>query len=398
MRAQPMPSEDRAEIPRIARAAPIQVAGPATIRPRHRRIAQSFVACVILPLALCAAYLWGMARDQYVSTMSFSVRTENMQSALDLLGGFSGLMSGGSGTNDVGIIEQFIASPDLVARMERDLHVSQVFALGWPRDFALAFDPSGKLEDLHDYWRRAVVTSSAGGLITLSVRSYDAQRSNQIARAVFEESKRLVNTLSTEAREDATRLTREDLVRAEARLSEARAALTAFRLRTQIVDPGTALQAQVGIIADLQARLSEQQVQRDLLRRTAPPKGDPRLAESDRKIDALEQQIALERAKFGAGGKGPGGEDYATLFAQYERLAAELRFSEETYRAATVAHDAAQTAAKATSRYLVMHVQPTIAEKSVFPDRPVTLMIAALFLMIAWSIGLLVYYSIRDRR
>jgi len=275
--------------------------------------------------------------------------------------------------------------------------VSEVFSRGWPRDFVLAFDPKGKLEDLHDYWLRNVTSSSSGGLITLTVRSYDAQRSQEIAMAVFEASRSLVNRLSNEARADATRLTRDDLHEAETRLRSARTELTGFRLRTQIVDPGSALQAQLEILSDLQSRLSEVQVQRDLLRKTAPER-DPRLAEAQRKIDALELQISREQDKFGAGGQGPGGEDYATLFAQYERLSAEQRFAEEGYRAAMVAHDAAVAESKATSRYLVMHVRPTVAEKSLFPDRPMILLVAGVFLLTAWAIGLLIYYSIRDRR
>lgn len=365
------------------------------MRKRHRRIIWSFLFCVILPFAAYSTYLWGVARDQYIASLSFSVRAESMQSALDFLGGFTS-MAGGS-SNDVEILKQFIESQDLVRYMEQTETVSEAFSIGWPEDRIFAYDPDGTLEDLHKYWGRNVRISTDADLMTLTVRSYDAQRSREIALAIFEASKTLINQLSQEARDDATRFTREDLERAEDRLSNARDELTQFRLRSGIVDPVASLQAEIGILTSLQAQLAEALVEKELLSKTSRQQ-DPRIGEINRKIDALQVQINLEQQKYAKSGPSGEGSDYARLFSQYERLAAELEFAEQTYRAAIVAHDVALSEAKLNSRYLAMHVQPTLAEKSLFPDRPVQLAVAGLFLILAWSVGLLIYYSIRDRR
>lgn len=374
---------------------PTPVAGPSVMRKRHRRIIWSFALCVVLPFSICSAYLWGFARNQYISELSFSVRTENMQSALDMLGGFSSIA--GNTSNDVDILKQFIESQDLVRYMEQEQKISEAFSLGWPVDFFFAYNPNSTLEDLHSYWRRNVRTSTDNGLFTLSVRSYEPERSQEIALAIYKASKTLINQLSQEAREDATRFTREDLHRAEDRLRAAREEMTQFRLRSRIIDPMASLQAEIGILTSLQTQLSEALVQKELLSQTSREQ-DPRITENSRKIDALRAQINIEQQKFAQVGERAGGNDYATLFSQYERLAAELEFAEQTYRAATVAHDVALSEAKLNSRYLAMHVQPSIAEKSLFPDRPVQLAVAGFFLVLAWSVGLLIYYSIRDRR
>lgn len=303
-----------------------------------------------------------------------------------------------SGTsNDVEILKQFIESQDLVRAIEQSEKVSEAFARGWPADFIFAFNPEGTLEDLHKYWGRNVRISTFAGLMTLTVRSYDAQRSQQIALSVFEASKTLINQLSQEARNDATRFTREELQRAEDRLSLAREELTQFRLISGIVDPLASLQAEIGILTSLQAQLADSLVEKELLSKISRQQ-DPRVNEISRKIDALQVQIDLEQKKYAKSDSSEGGNDYARLFSQYERLAAEMQFAEQTYRAAIVAHDVALSEAKLTSRYLAMHVQPTIAEKSLFPDRPVQLAVTGLFLLLAWSVGLLIYYSIRDRR
>ncbi len=103
--------------------------------------------------------------------------------------------------------------------------------------------------------------------------------------------------------------------------------MTAFRMRSQIVDPEADLAGQMGVLSGLQAQLAEVLVAHDLLLDNAQPT-DHRVTQSQQKIDALRRLIDAERAKFGAEGKGPAGESYAQLMAEYEKLAVDREFAE----------------------------------------------------------------------
>lgn len=373
----------------------VEIAAPAKMKGRHYRILASFFIVVVLPIALAAGYLWELAEDQYVSSMSFSVRTEDLQSATDILGGLSSIT--GSSSSDVDILTQFIESGDLIQTVQKEIDLEAVFSRAWPDDFIFAYNPEGKFEDLQKYWQKSVITKTINGIVTLSVRTYDAEMAHKITMAVYNASRDLINRLSVEAREDATSFARGELQDTEERLTKAREAMTNYRLRAQIIDPNTALQAQMGILTALQSQQAEALIQKDLLIRNGR-EGDPRIAELDTKIATYTAQIEFEQNKFGRGGQGPGGEDYATLFAQYEILSSDMEFAEVAYRSAQLAYDSAVSEAKQQARYLVAHVKPTIAEKSLEPNRIVSLFIFSVMVLMIWSIGLLVYYSIRDRR
>ncbi|MFN3721694.1 MAG: hypothetical protein ACK4VZ_01505 [Paracoccaceae bacterium] len=370
-------------------------AGPAQLQRRHYGIAVSFVAVVIIPTILAIAYLFALARDQYASTMSFSVRTEEFQSSLDLLGGITKLS--GSAGNDIDILSEFIMSQQMVQKVAQDVDLAAAFAEGWPSDFVFAFNDSGSIEDLHKYWKRKVELNTNSGLVQIRVHSYDPLLSNAINEAIFNRSSDLVNTLSAEARLDATRFTAEELKRAEERLATARETMTAFRLRTQIVDPASAAQSQLGVLNTLNAQLADELIKLDLLKLQGQTT-DPRTLDSERRIQAIRNRVAEEQAKFGPGGQGPGGENYSTLFAQYERYAAERLFAEEAYRVAQVSHDSAQGEAQRKSRYIVAHVPATFAESSTYPKRLQMSFLTLIFMTLIWSMGLLIYYSVRDRR
>jgi capsular polysaccharide transport system permease protein len=98
----------------------------------------------------------------------------------------------------------------------------------------------------------AVYNDTGTGLLDIEVQAFAPEDSRAIAQAIYEESQTLINRLSDIAQEDRTRHAREELDTAELRLTEARVAMTRFRNETQIVDPTTALQGQMGLLNALE--------------------------------------------------------------------------------------------------------------------------------------------------
>ncbi|MDF3606847.1 capsule biosynthesis protein [Paracoccus sp. DMF-8] len=375
---------------------PVHAAAP---RRRHWMLLASFIAVVILPSLIAAWYLWNRATDQYVSSLGFSVRQEDAQPSIDLLGGLAALGGGSGGASDTDILYQYIRSADMVEKVDEQLDLRDKFSQQWPNDFVFAYDPDGTIEDLTDFWQRQVQIyyDSATGLITLNVSAFTPQDARDIAQAILEESTDKINELSSVAREDATRMAREELEKSRVELTLARQAMTAYRMETQIVDPQADLAGQMGILSGLQAQLAEQMVQHDLLLDNNVRADDNRVIQSQKKIDALQNLIARERAKFGEEGHGPGGESYAQLVAEYEKLAVDREFAEAAYRGARIAYRSALVEAQRQSRYLAPHITPRVARASTQPQRLRLLALTAGLLLIGWSIMTLVYYSVRDR-
>ncbi len=384
-----------------APAIPVQPVRPpvglARPRRRHWLMLASFLALVVLPTAVWAWYLWVRASDQYVSTVGFSVRKEQATPSIDLLGGLAPF-AGGTGASDTDILYEYIRSQDMVEKIDARLDLRARFSRDWPHDFVFAFDPEDHIEDLTDYWQRQVkvLYDNTTELITLQVSAFSAQDAQAIAAAVFQESSDKINQLSTIARDDATRLAKAELEKARAELTETRQAMTAFRMRSQIVDPEADLAGQMGVLSGLQAQLAEALVAHDMLLDNAQPT-DHRVTQSQQKIDALRRLIDAERGKFGAEGQGPSGESYAQLMAEYEKLAVDREFAEGAYRSARIAYETALAEAQRQARYLAAHIEPKVAQSSTEPNRPWLLAMVAGMLLAGWSILVLIYYSIRDR-
>lgn len=360
----------------------------------------SFLICVLAPLALTAWYLWARAADQYVSSLAFTVRSEEKAPSFELLGGLSELS--GAHTSDTDILYSFLKSQDLVAAVQEDLDLRAIWSrpgADWARgDPVFALSPEAPIEDLVKHWKRMVKVyyDGSAGLIELRVMAFTPAEATLIAEQIYEKSSRMINALSDAAREDAIGYARDEVELTLVRLKEARRAMTEFRNRHQFVDPGAELQARVDLLGSLQGQLVDAQVEEDLLM-ARPARNDIQILNARQKVEMIERRIAVERGRLGLGAPEGDQEVFATLVGQYEELAVEREFAEATHTAALARYDAAQAEARRQSRYLAAHVRPTRAETSLYPERGLLLFYVGLFLVLGWGISVLGVYAVRDR-
>ncbi len=366
---------------------------------RHWGLLSSFLILVVLPVVSSVWYLANRAVDQFASTVAFTVRTEELSTPTDLLGGLGGTLTGAS-SSDSDILYEFVQSQPLVAKLDQNLDLREIYSKHHEQDPIFGLDPNGTIEDLTDYWQRVVRVSydASSGLMEIRVLAFSPIEAQRVAQALLGASSDMINDLSAIAREDATRFAREDLDLAIERLKTAREALTSFRIQNQIVDPTADIQGQMGLLNTLQVQLADALIELDLLT-SSTRQSDPRIDQLRRRVEVIQARINDERRKFGAVSTGDtDSESYATTIAEFETLTIDREFAEQAYGLALTAFDAARAEANRQSRYLADYIAPTMAEKAEFPQKELIVFVVGLFSVLIWSIGALSYYALRDRR
>lgn len=368
---------------------------------RHRGIIASFVLFVLAPLAVTLWYLAERAQDQFASSAAFAIRTEEPGGSLDFLSGFAAMTS--SSSSDLDILNLFLTSQDLVAKVHAKVDLSEAWSQQHARDPVFTFNPDGTIEDLTRYWERMVHVDydSGSGLIEFQVKAFTPEAARRISQTILAESTHLMNHLSDDAQQGMIKSATQEHELAKARLTEVRLAVSALRTRTGMVDPEMGLSGDNGVQQRLQESLADELVKLDLLRRnlgdggdTARSTADVRISQNEIKIDVLRSRIANEREKFGANN----GAGYSEIIAQFEELLVEQQFAEEAYMASTAALDVARAEARRSSRYLAVFVQPTHAERATYPQRITITVFVSVIALLIWALCVLVYYNIRDRR
>lgn len=359
---------------------------------RSRLWSLSFLAVVLVPLAIWAGYLWGFAADRYETGFSFSVRSETAQppggaAMAAMMGG------GGSAASDAGVVADFITSREMVTRLSAaGLDLGAMFSVAADRDPVFSLRGGHSLEEVSDYWKHAVTAERdpQTGIVRVSVTAFAPQDAKNIADAALGESQKLVDELSEQAKTDVMRTSEVEVARAQEDRDAARAALSDFRVENGIVDPESSLAGRTRILDELRSELDKAILARANVAANARP-DDVRLAQADVTIRNLEDMIARRSAEFGDE------RGYARLASQYEDLTAKAEFAEITLRNAMTVRDAARKEADMRGAYLTSHVLPHAPELSARPARVESMVLAAAILLAFWLLSMLIATSVRER-
>ncbi len=381
--------------------------------PRRLFAALSFAGLVVVPAAIVAGYLFLAAADQYHSEVAFSVRSEGMATAAaGLLGAITQISSGTA--TEAQILRDYVRSPQMAAAVDRAIGLRAIYARA-PGDPVFSLRPGAGIEDLTDRWNRMVSLryDAQSGILHIRANAFAREDARRIAQAILDESGRLVNHLSDEARRDAVRFAEADLADAEAHLRGLRGDLAAYRRETGMIDPAQDVAGQSGLVSALDAQLAEALVDRDTLLSYAD-EGDQRALQSARRIDAIRKRIAAERGGIGgepgtgagtgvgtgaaaaAGVDGSGAA--AEVIGRYESLLTDIEFAQAAYTQALTNLAVARADARRTARYIAAHIRPTLADASVYPRRAMLTGLTGAALLLFWGVVMIAWYNVRDTR
>ncbi|MGA0533977.1 hypothetical protein [Hansschlegelia sp. KR7-227] len=382
----------------VARPAPRAAAG----RSKKNFVKISAVFAIALPTFLASIYYGFIAAPQYVAEARFAVRgpDDGGSGGGDLMGALTGI--GGSAApmiSDSFIVSQFIESGQLVGNLQRTLDLRAIYSHS-NADFLARYRPydfEDTIEHLTLFWNSVawVYFEPISGIITFNVRAFTPEDALKIARETVRESEKLVNKLSERAREDTISVTKQEQSRAELRLKFARKAIQDFRDRKGATDPTSVATAQSQIVADLESQLAKQEAELQaanaFLNRDAPTVRVMRNA-----VDALKSRIATEKAKIGSVAPNSQGQLISASMAEFENLATERDFAQKAYEQASQSVEAARMRAERQARYIATFVEPHMPEDSLYPKRLQMIFLVLLCSTLAWAIGVLVFYGIRD--
>jgi capsular polysaccharide transport system permease protein len=365
---------------------------PPKPQPRLLRfLRHPFTWFVLVPTLLVAGYFYGIASPQYVSEARFVVRSRADAPQLSLGAVISAAAGGGGGaTAEANSVRDFLMSHDAVMRTQ-----DRVDLVGmWSRDDAdfyarLRHDDPERLTKFYNGMVSASFDTSTS-VTTLRVRSFRPEDSREIAVTLLSLSEALVNSLSERAREDALRIARAELLVAEQRVAESRAALTRFREQQQDLDSAGTATAAASTITAMESALTAANA--ELRERMAFMRPDnPALQVTRNRIAALERQIEVERAR-----RTQGEGTLAQQLGSFERLMLEREFADRQLASATASLEAARVEAQRQQVYIARVVEPNLAVYPLYPRKLISVGSVFLGLSVAFGIGWLLVAGMRE--
>jgi len=345
---------------------------------------------VALPTLVLIVYFGILATAMYISEARFSLRSSEGGGSSELLSLF-GQTASGTGA-DAYVIRDYIESLALITELEEELQLRQHYQ-NPDADFFSRLSEDATQEEFVEYFLKQISIhyEQVSGILTLKVRAFTPEFAQQLAQAILVKSEVLVNQLRERAMEDSLALSRDEVTRAETRLANARQQLREFRQDNNMLDPVVQAGAVQGLIGELEGNAAR--VKAELAEARSYMREDSsRIISLKARIDALEQQVLIERVRL----TGTDPATVSSLAAKFEALAVEHEFAQKQLLSAMTSLEAARIRAESQSRYLVAFVQPTLPEQSLWPRRGYAIVISFAGILMFYSLGSLLVAAVRE--
>lgn len=355
-------------------------------RPRLRRLNWRWLL-VLLPTLLTAVYHGTIASDRYVSEAQIVVRSAADQAAEGGLASFL-KTTGIGGTDDISAVQAYLRSRDAVRALQERLPLRAIF--GAPNADFVARWPSASYgdtqEDLYRYYLTMVAAAPShdAGVLKISVQAFEPRQAKAVAMALVELAEAMVNRLNERLQTESIRSAEEEVQRSEEALVASQIALTQYRNREFMLDPGRSAVLLSELIGKLNAELATALAQIAQLRASAP--NNPQLGPMNAHVESLRQQINAQSNLVSSAGSG-----LSDKISEYERLDLQQQFATRRLATAIVSATVAKAQARRQQIFLERIAEPNLPDKSTQPQRLVDTMSvlgwSLLFYLILWVVG-----------
>jgi capsular polysaccharide transport system permease protein len=335
---------------------------------------------------LAVVYFSLIASSHYTSEARFAVRG-GARPPMDAVSALTGLASF-TQVQDSLIVVNYVKSQALVEALDRQLDLRAIFGRDGI-DWFSRFNADDPIEDLVKYWQWHINTSieAPSGIVTMRVSAFSPEDALRIADATVDLSERLVNGLSTRARQDAVTEAEAELARAETRLTNARATMRDLRNQQSTLDPQRTAEGIGRLISEL--RLEKIRLEQEL---TASRRGDvsesaPQVQIMRTRVDVIGEQITgLEQLLTSRDDTEPG--TIAGKITRFDEFEFEQQIAEKQYTLAAAALERARVNAEGKHVYLATFVHPVLPQNSTYPKRVLFSLLGIAAAALLYAIGM----------
>lgn len=355
-------------------------------------ILRSLLTVVGIPTLVSAIHFGLIASDVYVSEASFAIRSAKSSAQP---GGLSSLLTSSivsGGSQDSLLVAEYVQSHDMINELQKRIDLKSHYADS-DIDVLSRLDVNATAEETRDYFRNHVRVNrdTQSDVLTLFVRSFDADVSESIARNIIDISEALINNISYRMESDALSTANAEVDLAVRKVNLASTAITDFRSLNVSMNPVMEAEALFGVVSALEERITGTEA--DLAEKRAYMRDDsPEVTALLNRRNALIKQRAIEKGRL----LGGGGSEPSNLIGDYEPLEVARQLAQQQYASALTSLELARIEAQRKKQYLVTFIDPSRPDEAVEPRRIKSVLTVCIFSFIIYLIGGLMWSALKD--
>lgn len=347
---------------------------------------------VVACFSIAVVYFGLVASDRYVSRAELIIKQADqikmLPDALSMLG------IGGSNHQDVLLVQDYLNSWDLLAKLDKELDLKSHYQSN-RADFFSRLPSDVSREDFIKYYREHLTLhlDELSGVLTIELQAFEPEYGQRVVTLMLKESERFINKLGHQVALDQLAFVEQEVDRAYQRLQNEKAKVLAFQNSHQLISPESTSSARLGVVSQLEAELVSQQAElkqlRSYMRDTAPA-----VISVQTRVDALNNQLKQEKARLTGMDKDAMNE----ITAGYLDVQTQATLAADLYKTGLISLEQTRVEAYRKLKHLLVISQPTVAEDAEYPRRLYNLATTGVLLCLFYGLVIMGLATLREHQ
>ncbi len=347
---------------------------------------------VLACFAIAVFYVGLIASDRYVSRAEVIIKQADQIKMLPDTLSMLGL--GGSNHQDVLLVQDYLNSWDLLAKLDKELGLKAHYQSD-KADFFSRLSGEVSREDFLEYYRDHLTLSldELSGVLTIELQAFDPGYGQQVVNLMLKESELFINRLGHQVARDQLAFVEKEVDRAYQRLQAEKAKVLTFQNSHQLISPESTSSARLGVVSQIEGELVNQQAQLKQLR-SYMKESAPAVISVQSRVDALTRQLEQERAKLTGQDKDAMNE----VTAGYLDVQTQATLAMDLYKTGLISLEQARVEAYRKLKHLLVINQPTLAEDAEYPRRLYNLATVGVLLCLFYGLMVMGLATLREHQ
>ncbi|HBQ67391.1 MAG TPA: sugar transporter [Leclercia adecarboxylata] len=347
---------------------------------------------VVACFAIAALYFCVIVSDRFVSRAELVVKQADqikmLPDALSMLG------IGGSNHEDILIIQDYLKSPDLLGKLDKELGLKAHYQ-SHDIDYFSRLPENVSREDFIKYYRQhlSLHLDELSGVLTIELQAFDPAYGQRVVALMLQESDRFINKLGHQVALEQLAFVEKEVDRAYQRVQSEKAKVLDFQNNHHLISPESTSSARLGVVSQIEAQLAQQQAQlkqlQSYMKVTAPA-----VVSVQARVDALTQQLAQEQSRLTGADKDAMNE----VTARYMDVQTQATLAADLYKSGLISLEQARVEAYRKLKHLLVISQPTLAEDAEYPRRLYNLLTTGVLLCLLYGLIVMGIATLREHQ
>ncbi|EAO6699507.1 TPA: sugar transporter [Escherichia coli] len=347
---------------------------------------------VVACFTIAVLYFGVIASDRYVSRAQIVIKQADqikmLPDTLSMLG------IGGSNHEDVLLIQDYLNSPDLIAKLDKELGLKAHYQ-SHKVDYFSRLSGNVSQEEFVKYYQDHLTLrlDEFSGVLTIEFQAFDPTFGQQVVSLMLKESEVFINKLGHQVALEQLAFVEKEVDRAYQRVQNEKAKVLDFQNKHNLISPESTSSARLSVVSQIEGELASQQAQlkqlQSYMKDTAPA-----VISVKARVVALTEQLAQEKARL----TGTDQDAMNEVTARYMDVQTQATLAADLYKSGLISLEQARVEAYRKLKHLLVVSQPSLAQEAEYPRRLYNLATIGVLLCLMYGLIVMGLATLREHQ